>query len=879
MLKKRLILAICAMLAVVGVGILAFSISSPTSTSDVAEVCSVNGVLKVNTSQKDYTVSLLDVQTMATVSETTVKGGNFELSEIPADGHYTLLVEADGFLTYRIKSVAVTDGTYISDVDLSGFGGDINSDGKIDDNDLALLKADYNKETAALSNPFSDLTADGKVDDEDMEVLLKGFGKTASDAIFEGERFIDETAYISPSAIDVVDENNVVVGDETRNAVYKLGVSDGKISKTYIASGQVNNVMVEDGKVYVAEGGLCGFITVLDVSDLSVVQTVEVGHTPNDMLIYNGSLYVANRFSNTISVIDTSDFSLSAEISVTREPMALAVSNGKLYAVHHLTDDAATADVVSAKISVIDIATNTVTKTVPIVNGASGVKDVASDGNGRLYITHVLGRYAYPTTQLDRGWINTNAVTIFDCETDSCYATVLLDKTDLGAANPWGISVSENKIVVALSGVHEAMVIDIPTLNAKLKEELSKKGTLEGTANSLKFLDGARQRVSLPGTGPRTVALSSDGKTAFFAQYFTGDVASLSIEELTTKSYTLGTQPETDTVRKGHILWSDATLCYQEWQSCNSCHPDARVDGLNWDNLNDGIGTHKSAKSMLYSHRTPPVMVTGIRPNAEAAVRAGMKYIQFNVIPEEDMSAIDEYLKSLLPTPSPYLTRDGSLTASAENGKRLFEEVGCVTCHPAPIYTDMQLHNNGIIDPETDGWESRPFDTATLVEVWRSAPYRFNGKFATIHESVVHDVKGQKLTKNEIADLTEYVLSIGAENEAYGIEQVFAQASDGSTLYSKIEPGAVPESFTVRKQDKYAREATVTVELTDSLGNSVVKESFNLPAMKLGEVQTVKLPSSFKVPIDFSAGGTLTFAITETSSGKTVATDFVLVSR
>ena len=72
MLKKRLILAICAMLVVVGIGILAFSISNPTPTSDVAEVCSVKGALKVNTSQKDYVVSLLDVQTMATISETTV---------------------------------------------------------------------------------------------------------------------------------------------------------------------------------------------------------------------------------------------------------------------------------------------------------------------------------------------------------------------------------------------------------------------------------------------------------------------------------------------------------------------------------------------------------------------------------------------------------------------------------------------------------------------------------------------------------------------------------------------------------------------------------------------------------------------------------------
>ena len=49
-----------------------------------------------------------------------------------------------------------------------------------------------------------------------------------------------------------------------------------------------------------------------------------------------------------------------------------------------------------------------------------------------------------------------------------------------------------------------------------------------------------------------------------------------------------------------------------------------------------GIGNPKNTKSMVNSHRMPPVMWTGVRPNAEYAVRSGLRHIQFTVPVEED---------------------------------------------------------------------------------------------------------------------------------------------------------------------------------------------------------------------------------------------------
>src|SRR4029077_21110157 len=82
--------------------------------------------------------------------------------------------------------------------------------------------------------------------------------------------------------------------------------------------------------------------------------------------------------------------------------------------------------------------------------------------------------------------------------------------------------------------------------------------------------------------------------------------------------------------RKGEMYFNDATLCYQGWQSCASCHSaDARVDGMNWDLLNDGMGNPKNVKSLLFCFQTPPVMSMGVRSDAAAAIRAGIRHILF----------------------------------------------------------------------------------------------------------------------------------------------------------------------------------------------------------------------------------------------------------
>jgi cytochrome c peroxidase len=216
--------------------------------------------------------------------------------------------------------------------------------------------------------------------------------------------------------------------------------------------------------------------------------------------------------------------------------------------------------------------------------------------------------------------------------------------------------------------------------------------------------------------------------------------------------------------RRGEMHFHSADLCFQSWQSCSSCHPSARVDGLNWDLMNDGFGNPKNAKSMLLAHQTPPTMSSGIRATAEDAVRAGIRHIQFAVRPPEDALAIDAYLKALAPVPSPYLV-DGKLSGAARRGRKLFfsEKVGCAKCHPEPLYTDLQMHDVASKGPYDRRDE---FDTPTLIEVWRTAPYMHDGHYPTMKELLRDGKHGktggeiEELTHEELDDLAQFVLSL-----------------------------------------------------------------------------------------------------------------------
>jgi len=677
----------------------------------------------------------------------------------------------------------------------------------------------------------------------------------------------DLSSYTSISGVITLGDS-LYASDETGKTVYKLSLS-GEVQKTYQSSRPINNIVTDGTDVYALEGSLDGTLVKLS-ADLEPKASVALGHTPTDMAVVGGKGYVTNRFSGTVSVVQLSDLKLVKDIKIEgREPIAAVAVGTDVYVACHLPDEATSESVMSANVAIISTASDTVIKTLPLVNGASGVKDICVSPDGKtVYVSHVIGRYAYPTTQLDRGWINTNGFSIIDTATKSVTCAVLLDEVDNGAANPWGITVSSDGkyLCVALSGLNEVMVVNISKMNTKIKTVADQKAnrvvdTLADIADYLPFLNNCRERVEV-GVGVRAIT-EKDG-ILYCGLYFDGAIDTIKLSDLSTKRLTFATQPEANPVRQGQILWSDANNCYQKWESCNSCHPDAIVDGFNWDNLNDGLGGGgKSAKSMLYSHRTPPVMVTGIRPNAEAATAAGMKFIQFNTMSSENIQKIDEYLKSLAPLKSPALNIDGMLTESAAAGKTLFEK-NCASCHPAPLYTDMKTHDVG--SKHYDG-DSGLYDTPTLVEVWRSAPYMHDGSLYTLEEVVKYFAKD--LNDTEVKQVADYVRSICAEGEDYGVEQVYATETSGTVSYNIYKAGASLDKIVLRKQSlDAAKTVVIALNVYDKNGKQVYYADAAATSLAYNSTAVMTLSSGIKLP----EGGSYTVSFYDQATGDPIAT-------
>lgn len=86
-----------------------------------------------------------------------------------------------------------------------------------------------------------------------------------------------------------------------------------------------------------------------------------------------------------------------------------------------------------------------------------------------------------------------------------------------------------------------------------------------------------------------------------------------------------------------------------------------------------------------------------------------------------------------------------------------FEKLKCTECHSGPYYTDLKMHRIGEDIVFEKGW-----DTPTLREVWRTAPYLFDGRAATMEDVFKVHKHGieKKVSQKEIKALTEYVNSL-----------------------------------------------------------------------------------------------------------------------
>lgn len=559
-----------------------------------------------------------------------------------------------------------------------------------------------------------------------------------------------------PTDITLNDKGEILITEKGRNRI-SIFSPDGKtLLRTIPVDESPTGILLDADKAYVTTNAATGHLQIISLETGKQETAIATGSGACYPIFGPDKkhIYVCNQFQNTVSEVDPAIHQVIRSIKVLREPKsALFSKDGEyLFVTNFLPAQRADVDYVAACVSVIRMSDFTKVKDIQLANGSNALRGICMTPDGKyIYISHNLGRFTVPTSQLQQGWMNTSAFSIIDVAKQEFIGAVVVDEPERGAAGIWSIVCNDETLFITHSGTHEISVIDHKAMLDKFLN-YPNKSMLD---YDLRFLYGLRKRIPLEGNGPRKMIMEN-GKL-YIPTYFADILNIVDAQTCEIATANLNPDREESAENKGERYFNDASHCFQNWQSCNGCHPgDARTDGMNWDLMNDGVGNSKNCKSLLFSHPTPPSMISGIRETAEWAVRAGFKFIQFFDITEEDAVCVDAYLKSLRPVPSPYLV-DGELSDLAKEGRKIFEKLNCTECHSGPYYTDLKMHRIGEDIEFEKGW-----DTPTLREVWRTAPYLFDGRAATMEEVFEIHKHGidKKVSKKEIKALTEYVNSL-----------------------------------------------------------------------------------------------------------------------
>ncbi len=611
----------------------------------------------------------------------------------------------------------------------------------------------------------------------------------------------DSSVYRSPLSVAISPDNqSIYVTDCTAGNLVIFGTADvPRRTEVSLRGKPLGMALTPDGRqLYVAERG-AGSVAVIDTAQREISSRIAVGKWPTAVAVAAKTkrLYVCNQDDHSVSVVDLKEQPPKPikKISVVREPSVAAITPDERHVViaNLLANGRGTDPDLAAEVSIVDTASLTQSAKVKLPIGSTMVRGLCLSPDGRwAYVVHGLGRFNLPITQLERGWVNTYAISIIDIDRGTRLATVLLDDLTQGAADPHSVVCSKDgsRLWISHAGVHEVSIVEIgllhQLLDGKVPAELAslKDGTqaniwvriqqdpnvipeLENHLTAL-YIAGAIRRVPSGGIGPRGLALSADDKTLFVANYYSGSVVMLDANSGKQQGeLTLGSQPQIDSVRRGEIIFHDATLSFQRWHSCASCHAnEGRVDGLRWDFLNDGIGNPKDTISLVFFHQTEPMNRRATGDSARECVKGGLEGTNMLVSKKQDVDDLFDYMSSLRPERSPHLTATGELTEAATRGKILFEgKANCKSCHPAPYFTDKQMHNVGVLSDHYKEKDSR-FDTPSLIEVFRTAPYLHDGRALTIKEIFTkHDAEGKhgkakQLTEQELNDLAKYLQSL-----------------------------------------------------------------------------------------------------------------------
>ncbi len=576
----------------------------------------------------------------------------------------------------------------------------------------------------------------------------------------------------SPIALALsADGTRMLTANQTANSVSLVDPIAGKVLAELKTGDKPSGVALsKDGKRGVVAHWYGYDLAILEVGpdSLKIAGRVEVGPEPRGLAISadGATAYVAIGVENEVARVDLNARSVTGRLKVGREPRSVA-----------LTADGSRLVVTNARghsVSVIGTKTWKVERTIDM--DGDNLRQVAVSTDGRFaYVANMKNRgFATTRNNIDRGWVLGQRFTrVALSPGDDEYATLSLDIQGKAASDAHGAAVSPDGAVLAVScgGSHE---VDLFRAD-KRPLPWRTNGSRDLMHPDLVEKNGGRFRRVPTGGRPTELVFSPDGKHLYVANYLTDAVQAIDVESgSVVKTVDLGGPKELSLVRRGEIVFHDATRSFNQWYSCNTCHSDGHTNGLDFDTLNDGrqdlsnahLRSRKKVPTLRGVVRTAPWTWHGWQKDLESAMRESFtKSMQGKAPSDEDLTAIVAYLGTLEYPTNPYRTRDGGLTDAAKRGEAVFRSTksDCARCHGGPEYTDGKIHVVGLEEYD-DAYKG--YNPPSLKGTYDKDPYLHDGRAKTLRDVLTgphnpDDLNGGgSLSEDELSDLIAYLKSL-----------------------------------------------------------------------------------------------------------------------
>lgn len=565
-------------------------------------------------------------------------------------------------------------------------------------------------------------------------------------------------------------------------------------------------VTVDDAgsRAYVANRG-SDSVSVIDLAARQVITTVTVGDRPYGIIVSPAAdrVYVVEQGTDRVRILDAATLQTISLIDVADRPSGLALSDdGRTLLVTHLLTDT---------ITVLTVQPYQVLLPVVLRSGTFGQTTIQLPTSNLPMSPRVSPSAEWaawrqlPTSTLHL-WPDSNLVQSIVIAPDGRRAYVphtrsnttntalTFDTTVFPLVSQIDLTTRQHLIGQQLDlGTLDRPGVGLP-FDAALTPDSTELWVVNAASNDISVINLISRTLAAHievGDNPRGIVLSPDGSSAYVNNTLAGTVNVIDTNAYTVTSViTVTNIPLPPLLLNGKRLFhssNDPRVSLNQWISCNTCHFEGENDGRTWS---FGFAGKRNTTSLLGMIETYPLRWSGEWDESADSEFANRKEnfggglvadMNCSLSPPDcvnqppnqghsyDLDGLAAFMDSLPIPLSPAHAHGEPLNAAEQRGRTLFNNptLGCVTCHPVPLYTDKQKHDVGTAGP--DEKIGPAYDTPSLRGLYDSAPYFHDGRAATLYAAITypstgseHDMHG-RLTEAQSQDLIAFLSALPFE--------------------------------------------------------------------------------------------------------------------